>query len=184
MSESHVLTADSLQDTARVQQESPFLTDNTDALKAYQKNTYTKFRSFLHEKPPCSYPGGFSLQVISQHPAKYQPTNLFQGLIILLVTEGIPEKKPCTLNSKSLFSLVDILPLPVHPPQLVLTHMEPFCTAQRTSLRITHSTAQSLAETLTSRGVVMAAVDVDDLNGGVRGAEHVEADGQVVPAAG
>jgi hypothetical protein len=32
--------------------------------------------------------------------------------------------------------------------------------------------------------VVMAAVDVDDLNGGVRGAEHVEADGQVVPAAG
>jgi hypothetical protein len=66
----------------------------------------------------------------------------------------------------------------------VLTHTEPFGTAQQTSLRITHSAAQSLAETLTSRGVVMAAVDVDDLNGGVRGAEHVEADGQVVPAAG
>jgi hypothetical protein len=102
MSESHVLTADSLQNTARVQQESPFLTDNTDALKAYQKNTYTKFRSFLHTKPPCCYPGRFSLQVISQHPAKYQPTNLFQGLIILLVTEGIP-KKP--LHSKLEVSL-------------------------------------------------------------------------------
>jgi hypothetical protein len=40
----------------------------------------------------------------------------------------------------------------------------------------THSTAQSLAETLISENVVATAADVDDLNGRVRGVERLETD--------
>jgi hypothetical protein len=147
-------------------------------------NTHPRPYQVFYAKQHCSRPGAFCL---SNHlptprnlPASQSLRKSKQPASNSRDTEE-PSLNAPNLSSiahqSSIFSPLNIAPLPIHPPQLMLAHLKPCRTAQRTSCRVFLATAESLAEALVPKDMVAAACNIDDLNRRMRRMKRFVADG-------